>query len=39
MCNIPAKPTYGVYVSQLVRIRICDNYVNFVKSTNFLLSD
>ena len=29
MCsNIPANPTYGVYVSQLVRIsRICDNYV------------
>ena len=33
MCsNIPAKPTYGVYVSQLIRIsRICDNYVSFVK--------
>ena len=30
--NIPAKPTYGVYVSQLVRISgICDNYVSFVK--------
>ena len=39
MCsNIPAKPTYGVYVSQLVRIsRICDNYVSFV--TNYLLRD
>ena len=27
MCsNIPTKPTYGVYISQLIRIsRICDN--------------
>ena len=33
MCsNIAAKPTYGVYVSQLIRIsRKCDNYVSFVK--------
>ena len=33
MCsNIPAKPTYGVYVSQLIKIsKICDNYVSFVK--------
>ena len=32
MCsNVPAKPTYGVYISQLVRIsRICDNFSNFV---------
>jgi len=32
MCsNIPAKPTYGVYVSQLIRIcRICDTYLSFV---------
>ena len=38
MCsNIPAKPTYGVYVSQLVRIsRICDNYVSFVKRHQLL---
>ena len=28
--NIPAKPTYGVYISQLVRIgRICDNFKAF----------
>ena len=25
--NIPSKPAYGVYISQLVRIgRICDNF-------------
>ena len=38
MCsNIPAKPTYGVYVSQLVRIsRIYDNYVSFVKRHQLL---
>ena len=32
MCsNIPAKPTYGVYISQLIRIcRICDNYTSFL---------
>ena len=38
MCsNIPAKPTYGVYVSQLIRIsRICDNYVSFVKRHQLL---
>ena len=29
--NIPTKPTYGVYVSQLIRIcRICDTYLSFV---------
>ena len=28
--NIPANPTYGVYISQLVRIsRICDTYDTF----------
>ena len=28
--NIPSKPAYGVYISQLVRIgRICDSYHNF----------
>ena len=28
--NIPAKPTYGVYISQLVRIgRICDSFKAF----------
>ena len=38
MCsNIPAKPTYGVYVSQLIRIStICDNYVSFVKRHRLL---
>ena len=32
MCsNIPAKPTYGVYISQLIRIcRICDTYSSFL---------
>ena len=32
MCsNIPTKPTYSVYVSQLIRIcRICDTYLSFV---------
>ena len=29
--NIPAKPTYAVYISQLIRIcRICDNYSSFL---------
>ena len=38
MCsNIPTKPTYEVYVSQLVRIsRICDNYVSFVQRHQLL---
>ena len=28
--NIPTKPAYGVYISQLVRIgRICDKYADF----------
>ena len=28
--NIPSKPAYGVYISQLVRIgRICDSYGSF----------
>ena len=32
MCsNIPAKPTYGVYVSQLVRLsRICNTLSTFI---------
>ena len=30
--NIPARPTYVVYISQLIRInRICDNFNTFVK--------
>ena len=31
MCsNVAAKPTYGVYISQLVRIsRICDSFDTF----------
>ena len=38
MCsNIPAKPTYGLYVSQLIRIsRICDNYVRFLNRHRLL---
>ena len=29
--NIPANPTYGVYISQLIRIsRICDTIQSFV---------
>ena len=29
---IPAKPTYGVYVSQLIRMsRICHTYSSFVQ--------
>ena len=29
--NIPANPTYGVYISQLIRIsRICDSFQSFV---------
>ena len=33
MCsNIPARPTYGVHISQLIRInRICENFNAFVK--------
>lgn len=28
--NIPSKPAYGIYISQLVRIGfICDNYKSF----------
>ena len=31
--NIPANPTYGVYISQLIRIsRICDTFQSFVLS-------
>ena len=38
MCsNIPARPTYGVYVSQLIRInRICENFDAFVKRHRLL---
>ena len=40
MCsNIPVKPTYGVYVSQLVRMsRICDTFSTFV-SRHYLLTE
>ena len=32
--NIPSKPAYGVYISQLVRIgRICSNFVQFKLNT------
>ena len=32
--NIPSKPTYGIYISQLVRIgRICSSYNQFFLST------
>ena len=35
--NIPAKPTYGVYISQLIRIcRICDNYSSFLSRHKLL---
>ena len=38
MCsNIPARPTYGVYISQLNRInRICDNFNTLVKRHRLL---
>ena len=38
MCiDLSIHVTYGVYVSQLVRIsRICDNYVSFVKRHQLL---
>ena len=30
--NIPARPSYGVYIAQLVRIgRICSTYDEFIK--------
>ena len=30
--NIPAKPAYGVYTSQLIRIgRICDSFKDFAR--------
>ena len=29
--NIPANPTYGVYISQLIKMsRICDTFQSFV---------
>ena len=32
--NIPSKPAYGVYISQLGRIgRICDSYKSFSLDT------
>ena len=35
--NIAAKPTYGVYISQLIRIcRICDNYSSFLSRHKLL---
>ena len=38
MCsNIPARPTYNVYISQLIRInRICDKFNTFVKRHRLL---
>ena len=38
MCsNIPAKPTYGVYISQLIGIcRICDNNSSFLSRHKLL---
>ena len=38
MCsNIPARPTYGVYISQPITInRICDNFNTFVKRHRLL---
>ena len=38
MCsNIPTKPTYGVYISLLIRIsRICDKFDSFVKRHRLL---
>ena len=39
MCsNIPASPTYGVYISQLIRYtRANSNYSDFLKLRNRLL--
>ena len=38
MCsNIPARPTYGVDISQLIRInRICDNFNTFINRHRLL---
>ena len=38
MCsNTPTKPTYGVYISQLIRIsRICDKFDSFIKRHRLL---
>ena len=39
MCSniIPARPTYGVYISQLIRMnRICENFDAFVKRHRLL---
>ena len=38
--NIPANPTYGVYISQLIKIsRICDTFQSFVIRIDYLLRD
>ena len=39
MCsNIPTKPTYGVYISQLIRInRICDKFDSLLRDIDYLL--
>ena len=38
--NILANPTYGVYISQLIRIsRICDMFQSFVIRHSYLLRD
>ena len=38
--NIPANPTYGVYISQLIKIsRICDTFQSFVSRIDYLLRD
>ena len=35
--NIPSRPAYGIYISQLVRIgRICSTYEEFVKCNRLL---
>ena len=38
MCsNTPTKPTYSVYISQLIRIsRICDKFDSFIKRLRLL---
>ena len=35
--NIPSGPSYGVYISQLIRIaRICSNYEDFTKRNKLI---
>ena len=38
--NIPSKPAYGVFVSQLVRsLRVCDSYCQFKeRSSGFVIA-